>query len=176
MYGDYFNPYNYSSNNQWQNPINRNRQEIIKVNGKNGAEAYQMMPNSQALLLDETAPVVWLVQTDGAGYKTISAFDLTPHEEINTNSTLKNLEERLKKVEEQLSRGTNNVNESNSRQTTVSRNNPIEMLKQFNEFKRNMQGKDPQKIVMDLLNSGRMSQQQFELLKQQAQQLQNFLK
>lgn len=60
-------------------------------------------------------------------------------------------------------------------QTTVSRNNPIEMLKQFNEFKRTMQGKDPQKIVMDLLNSGRMSQQQFELLKQQAQQLQNFL-
>jgi len=64
----------------------------------------------------------------------------------------------------------------NRTQTTVLRNNPIEMLKQFNEFKRNMQGKDPQKIVMDLLNSGRMSQQQFESLKQQAQQLQNFLK
>lgn len=64
----------------------------------------------------------------------------------------------------------------NRTQTTVSRNNPIEMLKQFNEFKRNMQGKDPQKIVMDLLNSGRMSQQQFESLKQQAEQLQNFLK
>lgn len=72
---------------------------------------------------------------------------------------------------------TNPILEQLSRtQTTVSRNNPIEMLKQFNEFKRNMQGKDPQKIVMDLLNSGRMSQQQFELLKQQAQQLQNFLK
>lgn len=64
----------------------------------------------------------------------------------------------------------------NRTQTTVSRNNPIEILKQFNEFKRTMQGKDPQKIVMDLLNSGRMSQQQFESLKQQAQQLQNFLK
>lgn len=64
----------------------------------------------------------------------------------------------------------------NRTQTTVSRNNPIEMLKQFNEFKRNMQGKDTQKIVMDLLSSGRMSQQQFESLKQQAQQLQNFLK
>lgn len=82
-----------------------------------------MMPNSQALLLDETAPIVWLVQTDGAGYKTISAFDLTPHEEINTNSTLKNLEERLKKVEEQLSRGINNVNESNSRTAQQNTNN-----------------------------------------------------
>lgn len=54
MYGDYFNPYNYSSNNQWQNPINRNRQEIIKVNGKNGAEAYQMMPIVSVFSTPET--------------------------------------------------------------------------------------------------------------------------
>lgn len=65
---------------------------------------------------------------------------------------------------------------SRTQQTTISRNNPIEMLKQFNEFKRNMQGKDPQKIVMNLLNSGKMSQQQFEILKKQAQELQSFLK
>lgn len=65
---------------------------------------------------------------------------------------------------------------SRTQQTTISRNNPIEMLKQFNEFKRNMQGKDPQKIVMNLLNSRKMSQQQFEILKKQAQELQSFLK
>ena len=64
----------------------------------------------------------------------------------------------------------------NRTQTTVSRNNPIEMLKQFNEFKRNMQGKDPQKILFFLFSSGRMSQHQFVLLRQQAQQLQNILK
>lgn len=125
MYGDYYNPYNYLSNQQWQNSNLRNKQEIIKVNGKNGAEAFQMMPNSQALLLDETAPIVWLVQTDGAGYKTISAFDLTPHEEINANDTIKSIEERLKKVEEQLLRNTNNVNESNTRtaQQNTTNNN-----------------------------------------------------
>lgn len=123
MYGDYYNPYNYLSNQQWQNSNLRNKQEIIKVNGKNGAEAFQMMPNSQALLLDETAPIVWLVQTDGAGYKTISAFDLTPHEEINANDTIKSIEERLKKVEEQLLRNTNNVNESNTRTTQQNTTN-----------------------------------------------------
>ncbi len=61
-------------------------------------------------------------------------------------------------------------------QTTTIRNNPIEMIQQFNQFKRSLQGKNPQKIVMNLLNSGRMTQQQFEELKKQAQTLQGFLK
>ena len=34
------------------------RQEIVRVNGKNGADAYQMAPNSSILLLDETAPII----------------------------------------------------------------------------------------------------------------------
>ena len=42
------------------------RQEVVRVNGEGGANAYQLMPNSSALLLDETAPIVWLVTTDGA--------------------------------------------------------------------------------------------------------------
>ena len=44
------------------------RSEIVKVNGENGARAYQLAPNSSALLLDESSPIVWLVQSDGAGY------------------------------------------------------------------------------------------------------------
>nr|DAE53767.1 MAG TPA: hypothetical protein [Caudoviricetes sp.] len=39
-----------------------------------------------------------------------------------------------------------------------------------------MAGKNPQEIVMGLLSSGKMSQQQFEQLKRQAQELQKFLK
>ena len=41
---------------------------IVRVSGRPGAEAYQMAPNSEVLLLDETAPIVWLKTTDGAGY------------------------------------------------------------------------------------------------------------
>ena len=115
MYGNYYNPYmNYVPN--------QTKQEIIKVNGRNGAEAYQLMPNSSALLLDETAPIVWLVQTDGAGYKTLSAFDLTPHEEVNTNNVLKSLDERLTKIEELISRGMKHGNESNTRTTQQNSN------------------------------------------------------
>ena len=50
--------------------------EVIKVNGRGGANAFQMGPNSSILLLDETDNVVWLAQTDGAGYKTVTPFSL----------------------------------------------------------------------------------------------------
>ena len=56
------------------------RYEIIRVNGENGAQAFQMAPNSSALLLDETAPIVWFVQTDGAGYKTAKPFSIAPYQ------------------------------------------------------------------------------------------------
>ena len=49
-------------------------------------------------------------------------------------------------------------------------NNPMEMMQQFMQFKQQMQGQDPQKIVEQMLADGRMSQQQFEQLKQQAEQ------
>lgn len=55
-------------------------------------------------------------------------------------------------------------------------NNPMAMIQQFAEFKRRMAGKDPQAILNELLSTGKMSQQQFEQLKQQAQSLQNILK
>ena len=72
------------------------RSEIVKVNGENGARAYQLAPNSSALLLDESAPIVWLVQSDGAGYKTITPYSITPYQAeptINTKGKVTN--ERL---------------------------------------------------------------------------------
>lgn len=55
-------------------------------------------------------------------------------------------------------------------------NNPFELMRQFQEFKKNMTGKNPQAMVQELLNSGQMSQTQFEELKKQAQSLQGILK
>lgn len=54
--------------------------------------------------------------------------------------------------------------------------NPMNMIQQFAEFKRQMAGKDPQAIVQQLLQSGQMSQQQFEQLKRQAISLQQILR
>ena len=85
-------------NQPYYQPI---RNEIIHVNGENGARALQMMPNSQALLLDDTAPIVWLAQTDGAGYKTITAYDIVLHVPEKPID-IKSLEERIDKLERMM--------------------------------------------------------------------------
>lgn len=76
MYNNY--PYAVQQNFQQQQLPHY---EVIKVNGKPGVDAFQMGPNSSALLLDETQDVVWLVQTDGAGYKTPTPFAISPYVE-----------------------------------------------------------------------------------------------
>lgn len=75
------------------------RQEIIKVNGENGARAFQMAPNSSALLLDESAPLVWLIQTDGAGYKTTTPYTIAPYQ-AQPEPDYRSLEDRIKRLEE----------------------------------------------------------------------------
>lgn len=96
-----FNPYQVNPAFANQNFHSINQNQIIKVNGRGGAEAYQMMPNSQVLLLDETQPILWLKQTDGAGYPTLNAYDIKPHEE-KPMPNMDDLEERIKKIEEVL--------------------------------------------------------------------------
>lgn len=90
---------------QYPQPIKKT--EIIHVNGENGARAFQMLPNSQALLLDDTAPLVWLAQTDGAGYKTVTPYSIAPYQpepELN----IKDIDLRLKKIEEMIDHAKSN--------------------------------------------------------------------
>lgn len=58
-----------------------------------------MAPNCDALLLDDTAPLVWLVQTDGAGYMTVTPYTVTPYQP-EAPADVRGLEERIKKLEE----------------------------------------------------------------------------
>ena len=74
------------------------RQEVVKVNGENGARAYTIGPNSSALLLDSSGRLVWLVTTDGAGYKTIAPYDITPHQEA-PQPDYSTLEQRITRLE-----------------------------------------------------------------------------
>ena len=82
--------------------------DIIQVNGKAGVDAFQMGPNSRVLLLDETQPIVWLAQTDGAGYKTSTPYKLTPYQEP-TPVDFSTLEQRLKKLEENYEQLQSNI-------------------------------------------------------------------
>lgn len=78
-----------------------NSQQIIRVNGENGARALQMQPNSSVLLLDESAPIIWLAQTDGAGYKTITPYKIEPYKP-EPQVDLQSLSERISRLEEKL--------------------------------------------------------------------------
>jgi len=51
--------------------------------------------------------------------------------------------------------------------------NPQQFLQQFEAFKRNFQqsGQNPQQVVQGLLNSGRMTQDQFNQLRNMANQM-----
>ena len=51
--------------------------------------------------------------------------------------------------------------------------NPLVLLQKFNEFRNNFTG-DPKEEVQKLLDSGQMSQQQFNELSQTAKQLTGF--
>lgn len=93
---------------QQNNPMMN--QDVIEVCGRSGAEAFQLGPNRKALLLDNTAPILWFVKTDGAGYKTLLPYDLKPHEEKQAEDKYKSLEERITKLEELINEKSNTTN------------------------------------------------------------------
>ena len=73
--------------------------QVVRVNGRNGAEAFSIGPNSSALLLDESGTLVWLCTTDGAGYKTVSPYDIAPHQDAPAPD-FSGLESRIARLEE----------------------------------------------------------------------------
>ena len=55
--------------------------------------------------------------------------------------------------------------------------NPMmDMLNQFQQFKQQLGGQNPQAMVQELLKSGRMSQQQFQQLSEMAKSLSGILR
>lgn len=107
MYGNiYGQPSPYGTYNPVQTQLPR--KTIDRVNGKNGAEMYQLAPESSVILLDENDPMIWFIQTDSAGYKTVKPYDIKPHEEEKLpdvksfDERLNGFDERLRVIEEAL--------------------------------------------------------------------------
>ena len=93
----FMNPYGYQPPVQPFTPPS----SVIKVNGENGARAYNLGANSSALLLDESGLMVWLVTSDGAGYKTVTPYDITPHQ-VTPAPDYGTLESRIKRLEDMI--------------------------------------------------------------------------
>ena len=63
-----------------------------------------------------------------------------------------------------------------SPQSPTQPNNMMQMISQFNTFRKQMAGQNPQAIVQNLLQSGQMSREQYNQLADMAKGLQNILK
>ena len=82
--------------------------EIIEVNGEAGAQSFRMAPNSSTVLVDKTGATVWFAMTDGAGYLTVTPYDLVPHK-TQSQISIDDLAQRVSQLEEII-----NARQSNS--------------------------------------------------------------
>lgn len=88
--------------------------QITRVNGRNGAEAFRMAPNSSILLMDENDPIVWMKQTDGAGYATVTPYTVSPYQ-ATPPVDVSSLEERVKRLEDTINGKSNDANADGKR-------------------------------------------------------------
>lgn len=119
MNGFQFNPYGFMNPYQQQMQPAQPQMQVTKVSGFNGANAFPMGANSSAILLDESGVLVWLVTTDGAGYKTISPYDITPHKE-QEKPDYTALESRIERLEMIINGNPWNSSADSKKQSDVS--------------------------------------------------------
>lgn len=74
--------YNQQMNNQQFLPQIQT-QNLIRVNGIEGAKAYQMSANSIVSLFDANDDIMYIKSTDGAGFPSIRTFSFTEVKEEN---------------------------------------------------------------------------------------------
>jgi hypothetical protein len=86
---------------------------VIQVNGKASVDTIQLAPNSSILLMDTSAPIVWLCVSDGIGKVTATPYDITLHQEkppvdVSTIETrVTRIEEMIKGLEEKVNAKSN---------------------------------------------------------------------
>ena len=116
------NPYQQSLYNQMNQPNVLPQQSVIQVDGKASVDALRMSPNSSVLLMDKTAPIVWLCTSDGLGNVTSHAYDIIDHKETppiemeTIDARVSELEKAIAEIKESMK------NESDARTAKTNGN------------------------------------------------------
>ncbi len=106
---------NYQSYPYYQQRPNRlPPQHALKVNGKASIDMLQMSPDSDALIMDTSAPRIWYCVSDSLGNITAKSYKVI-EEEDEPNS----IEERLAKIESVLTEMEGRINESHVKEPTI---------------------------------------------------------
>ena len=120
--------------NQYYNPQMNNQQifpqeqpqNLIRVNGIDGAKAYQMNANSTVALFDSNEDIMYIKNTDGAGFPSIRMFKFEEVNEIKNNGekqdyiSRKEFEEFKKEL---MNNGKQSISRSKSNLTDKSSSN-----------------------------------------------------
>ena len=129
------NPYaNLLAQNQYYNPQMNNQQifpqeqtqNLIRVNGIDGAKTYQMPANSTVALFDSNEDIMYIKTTDGAGFPSIRTFNFV---EIKQNEKSSDSQDYISRQEfeefkkELMNNGKQSISRSKSNLTDKSSSN-----------------------------------------------------
>ena len=79
-------------------PQQLQQEQVTQVNGRASVDQIQLAPNSSKLVMDTTAPIVWLCVSDGVGRVTATPYDITEHKD-SPPVDVAGIEQRLATVE-----------------------------------------------------------------------------
>ena len=114
----------FNNYNQFQPQLNQPQmttQNLIRVNGIDGAKAYQMPANSTVALFDNNEDIMYIKTTDGAGFPAIRTFAFN-EVVVNTNPIQDTADyvtrDEFNKLKEELLNGKQSISRSKSNLTT----------------------------------------------------------
>ena len=114
----------FNNYNQFQSQLNQPQmttQNLIRVNGIDGAKAYQMPANSTVALFDNNEDIMYIKTTDGAGFPAIRTFAFN-EVVANTNPIQDTADyvtrDEFNKLKEELLNGKQSISRSKSNLTT----------------------------------------------------------
>ena len=122
-----YNNYNMGMNNFYPNQFSTltqpqmTTQNLIRVNGIDGAKAYQMSANSTVALFDTNEDIMYVKSTDGAGFPSIRTFSFTEIKEnikVSQNSDYISRQEFEDFKKELMNNGKQSISRSKSNLTT----------------------------------------------------------
>ena len=129
------NPYaNLLAQNQYYNPQMNNQQifpqeqtqNLIRVNGIDGAKTYQMPANSTVALFDSNEDIMYIKTTDGAGFPSIRTFnfvEITQNEKSSGSQDYISRQEFEEFKKELMNNGKQSISRSKSNLTDKSTDN-----------------------------------------------------
>ena len=120
--------------NQYYNPQMNNQQifpqeqtqNLIRVNGIDGAKTYQMPANSTVALFDCNEDIMYIKTTDGAGFPSIRTFnfvEITQNEKSSGNKDYISRQEFEEFKKELMNNGKQSISRSKSNLTDKSTDN-----------------------------------------------------